>query len=335
MQLPLGLHTTLHPECYHGRGQRPPFFEGWYYKLVDATGEHPLALIPGVFRGRDASERHAFVQVLDGARGTAHYCRFPESRFAVEPRALDARVANSRFTSERISLDIQEPDCQLTGELRLGPLTAWPATAASPGVMGWYAWAPFMQCYHGVVSLDHALEGTLNYNGRALDFSGGRGYIEKDWGRAFPAAWIWMQTNHFAQTEVCLTASIAIIPWLWTSFAGFLIGVWQAGKLHRFTTYTGARIERLEVADQHVRWVVSDRKLRLEIDAKRAAGAELLGPSQVAMGVRVAETLSSEIGIRLASASGKTLFEGTGRHAGLEVCGDLPRLLSLAGRIMK
>ena len=26
---------------------------------------------------------------------------------------------------------------------------------------------------------------------------GGRGYIEKDWGQAFPRAWIWTQSNHF------------------------------------------------------------------------------------------------------------------------------------------
>ena len=91
----------------------------------------------------------------------------------------------------------------------------------------------------------------------------------------------------------------------------------------------------LEVADQHVRWVISDRSYRLEIDATRAAGAELLGPTHVDMGVRVAETLSAEITIRLTCANGKQVFAGTGRNAGLEVCGDIPRLLTLAGGVMK
>ena len=335
MRLPRWLHTTLNPECYHGHGQPPPFFEGWYYKLVDANGEHPMALIPGVFRGQNAVERHSFIQVLDGARGTAHYVRFPETEFEVQPRSLDARVGRSRFTERWLTLDIQERDCHLCGEVTLGELVPWPSTLFSPGVMGWYAWAPFMQCYHGVVSLDHTLAGSLTYNDRILRFDGGRGYIEKDWGRAFPASWIWMQSNHFDQPNLCVTASIAIIPWLWTSFAGFLVGVWHAGQLYRFTTYTGARIEQLEVADQHVRWVISDRRYRLEIDATRAAGAELLGPTHVDMGVRVAETLSAEITIRLTCANGKQVFAGTGRNAGLEVCGDIPRLLTLAGGVMK
>jgi len=29
------------------------------------------------------------------------------------------------------------------------------------GIMGWYRFVPFMQCYHGVVSLNHKLNGTF------------------------------------------------------------------------------------------------------------------------------------------------------------------------------
>ena len=31
------LSTTLNPEAYHGSGRRPPFFEGWYFKVVNAA----------------------------------------------------------------------------------------------------------------------------------------------------------------------------------------------------------------------------------------------------------------------------------------------------------
>ncbi|WP_243392439.1 MULTISPECIES: tocopherol cyclase family protein [unclassified Mesotoga] len=30
-----------------------------------------------------------------------------------------------------------------------------------------------------------------------IDLTGGKGYIEKDWGRSLPDAWIWMQSNNF------------------------------------------------------------------------------------------------------------------------------------------
>jgi succinate dehydrogenase/fumarate reductase flavoprotein subunit len=48
------------------------------------------------------------------------------------------------------------------------------------GTMGWYAFVPAMECYHGVLSFDHLLEGGLELNGQYIDYTGGRGYIEKD-----------------------------------------------------------------------------------------------------------------------------------------------------------
>jgi len=30
------LRTILNPGVYHGVNKKPPFFEGWYYKLVSA-----------------------------------------------------------------------------------------------------------------------------------------------------------------------------------------------------------------------------------------------------------------------------------------------------------
>ena len=67
---------------------------------------------------------------------------------------------------------------------------------------------------HGVLGFDHAIQGVLAIDDQAVDFSGGRGYIEKDWGQSFPEAWVWFQTNHFERAGVYLTASVANIPWM-------------------------------------------------------------------------------------------------------------------------
>ncbi len=42
-----------------------------------------------------------------------------------------------------------------------------------PGIMGWYKYVPFMQCYHGVVSLNHELKGQLRINGSEHVFDDG------------------------------------------------------------------------------------------------------------------------------------------------------------------
>jgi tocopherol cyclase len=190
-----------------------------------------------------------------------------------------------------------------------------------------------METYHGVVSLDHAIQGSLKIDDKMIDFNNGRGYIEKDWGQAFPAAWVWFQSNHFEKPGTCITASIAIIPWVGQSFAGFIIGVWHRNQLYRFATYTGARVEALEIADREVHWTVRDRQHRLHMVAQRAEGGLLNAPTPVSMGRRILETLNASIQVRLERVEGErgeTLFEGTGKIAGLEAVGELERLVEMA-----
>ena len=329
------LRNTLHPARYHGRlrDQKAPFFEGWYFKVVEPTGRYRFAFIPGVSWGKRS---HAFVQVLDGANARAGYHEYPLETFWAAADRFEVHVGPNRFTHNEMTLLIDRPEQQVSGTLRFGGLSPWPVTLAAPGIMGWYAWVPFMQCYHGVVSLDHQIYGSLLVDGQEIDFTGGRGYIEKDWGRSFPEAWIWFQTNHFETPGASLTASIAIIPWVRTAFPGFIIGLWHGGHLYRFATYTGAKVERLEVTEQTVDWVVSDRRHRLEMFVTQGEGRGfglLKGPDGAEMGKRVNETLSATVRARLSEkASGRVVFEGNGRYAGLEVHEVEARLLKMISR---
>ncbi len=328
--MPHFIEATLHPERYHGYGKNPPFFEGWYFKLVDASEQQRFAIIPGIFLSDDPQHHHAFIQVLDGSTGRASYHTYAAEDFDAARDRFEVRIGSSRFSMESISLDIQTAGHAISGDVDLIGVTPWPVTVLAPGIMGPFGWLPFLETYHGVLSLDHELRGGLHFDGQTVDLTGGRGYTEKDWGLSFPSAWIWFQSNHFSNPGTCVTASVAVIPLGPWSFAGFIVGLWHDGQLHRFTTYTGARIERLEVSDQQVIWEMRDRSKRLEICASRAEGGLLRGPSRSDMGVRVPETLGATVEVRLSTLHGEertTLFHDTGRYAGLEVVGDLAPLL--------
>lgn len=327
------LRTIFHPAGYHGRGKKPPFFEGWYFKIVDNTEEHIYAVIPGVFFGADPSHTHAFVQVLDARRGNTTYHPYPASDFhARTDGVFDIRIGANRFTSEGFTLSIDGPERRVRGELSFPALKPWPVTLRSPGIMGWYAWTPFMQCYHGVISMDHPIVGGLTINNRKIDFSGGRGYLEKDWGRSFPSSWIWLQSNHFREPDTSLTASVAIIPWIRGAFPGFIIGFWHQEKLYRFATYTRAWIEELAVDKERVTWVVRDKQYRLEMSVTHAPGGMLYAPTATGMKRRIPETLNATAEMRLSALDNphpRTLFEGSGRHTGMEMVGDLHRLVDM------
>jgi tocopherol cyclase len=327
------IRSTMTPDAYHGHSKKPPFFEGWYFKVVDTSTQNRYAVIPGNFKSDDPEHNHCFVQVLDGSTGKSIYQSYPTEAFRAAQNAFDIQVGPNHFTARAMTLSIDHPEMRMSGSLQFIEPQPWPVSVLSPGIMGWYAWVPFMETYHGVVSLDHAIQGSLTINGRTVDFDKGRGYIEKDWGQAFPAAWVWFQSNHFEAPGTCITASTAIIPWVGQSFAGFIIGVWHQKQLYRFATYTGAKMEALEIEDQQVRWIVRDRQHRLHMTAQRAEGGLLNAPTPVSMGRRILETLNASIQVRLERSDGKggeTIFEGTGKVAGLEAVGDLERLMGMA-----
>ena len=117
--------------------------------------------------------------------------------------------------------------------------------------MGWYSYAPRMECYHGVVSMQHNTSGSLEVNGKALSFDGGKGYIEKDWGRSMPSDWIWIQSNHFeGDPGASFMLSLARIPWMGGFFPGFLSFFRTGDRLYRFATYKSSTVEQVRVNDR-------------------------------------------------------------------------------------
>ena len=80
------------PGVYHGLRQGAPYFEGWYFKLVNPAGDRRMAIIPGVFKHENPADSHAFVQVLDGVTGSAVYHRYPVDEFHASGRMFDVRI---------------------------------------------------------------------------------------------------------------------------------------------------------------------------------------------------------------------------------------------------
>lgn len=321
--------NILHPSRYHGFGARPPYFEGWYYKLVDKDQNHKYAIIPGVYLSEQQETRHSFIQVFKSEDDEVHYHRYPYDAFKADKDQFRIQIGPNSFTSKEVILAIKDDLGEVKGRLKFENLTPWPVKIFSPGAMGWFAWVPFMECYHGVVSMDHRIQGKLNVNGELLDFSDGTGYTEKDWGKQFPSAWIWGQSNHFDRPGVSLMMSVAVIPWLGSSFGGFIIGLLFEGKIHRFATYNSSKVEKISLDDKEVNLVVRNRDYRLTIRASRTEGGLLQAPTKITMGRRIMETLNAKISIKLKKLAGEVIYEGTGGNAGLETVGDMDQLIDM------
>jgi len=313
------------PEIFQGTVNKKQYFEGWYFKLVDKEEKHSFAVIPGI--SLSPSYSHSFIQFFSGHTGSAEYHTYTRNDFSFSKKEFIASIADSSFSLNHLKLHITSPSQSVKADLRFKNIKSWPVSPFSPGVMGPFRFVPFMECYHGVLSFDHTIEGSITINGETVDMTGGKGYIEKDWGISMPSSWIWMQTNHFDEDAVSLFGSVAKIPWLGHAFPGFIFGLFHKGKTYRFATYTGAKISYLSVTEQHITIHIEDRQLLLKINADREQGADLPAPLNGAMTSKVNESLRSKISVELFDKKNKNVvFSGTGRNAGLEFVGTTSEL---------
>ena len=312
------LRACFHHELYHGWFKRKKFFEGWYFKIVDKTGQHTFAFIPGIAMDEQGNKQ-AFIQVLDGAAVTATYHKFDSVYFKTNTRRFKVKIQENSFSLNRLKLQL--PDCK--GQLHFNQHVYWNKKLLAPGIMGWYSWVPFMECYHQVISMYSNLTGKLTINGREIDFTGGRAYIEKDWGRSFPEAWLWMQSNHFSKPDISFKLSVAKIPWIKSAFTGFICAFYYNNQTQIFATYTGAKLISCHFTETGADVRLEDKRFILKVHAEKAPGAELLSPILGLMDGRVQESMQAVIHITLISKKeNRIIFNDTGKFAGLEIAGN-------------
>jgi hypothetical protein len=317
------LHALWHPACYHGWGRSKRFFEGWYYKLVSVNETHAFAIIPGIAMDENGQQQ-AFIQVLDGKKNTAWYHRFPVEDFCPTPRKHALWIGDNFFSEKKIILDLP----QLKGKVSFEDTVSWSNSLLSPGIMGPFSFVPFMECYHGILSMNHVLKGGLCFKEENISFSEGLGYTEKDWGHSFPAGYIWMQSNHFSSPGISVKASMAIIPWLGSSFIGHIAGVLFNGKLYEFTTYNGTKVKLCLITEKTVKIEMENPQYRLSLRAKRDQATSLAAPIAGFMDARIEESMKATIEVGLFDKKTNVfLLKDKGSSAGIEVAGDYARLL--------
>ncbi len=98
-----------------------------------------------------------------------------------------------------------------------------------------------MECRAGVISSSHQLKGRVSLNGKNIDFTSGKGYIEKDSGRSFPSSYAWIQANDFRE-DCSIMAAVAEIPICGLTFRGCISVIHYKGREYRFATYLGVQI---------------------------------------------------------------------------------------------
>ena len=312
------------PAIFQGNLNKKNYFEGWYFKQSDQKGETKLAIIPGISLTNE--DKHAFIQVFDGVENKSHYIRYPLSTFIPSKSPFSVNIGKNCFSYDGIKLDIDE-EIRVKGKLDYSNQTRFTTPLWMRGVMGWYGYVPFMETYHGLLSLNHNVDGLMKINDSNLRFQNAKGYMEKDWGTSFPSAWIWMQGNCFKETKTSIMVSVAVIPWLGSSFIGHLAILLHEDKLINLSTYAGSKISALTKNPNGVRITIESRTHRLDLDASQGEAVDLKSPEKGVMTGKTVESLSSNIKLKLSDKKRNTLvYSGETFGAGLEIMDQQDRI---------
>jgi len=319
------------PEWFQGSREKDKYFEGWYFKNVSADEKSVWSFIPGISLVK--GNPHSFVQAINGETGKTFYFRFPIDAFCFSSKEFAVYIGDNFFSKDRIHLNLNDGNQSFEGELTFSNMSTYPVLLQRPGIMGWYRYMPFMECYHGVVSLDHEINGKLQHNGTEINFNQGRGYIEKDYGSSMPKSWIWMQTNHFEQPGNSFMLSVARIPWIGQTFTGFLGYFLHNNRLLTFATYNGAKINSIEAGANDVKLTIAKGNTTIEIHAlkslknnNRIGSGGLKAPVFGNMDRIIHESIDASINLTVSDSKKGVIFQGKGRCSGFEMVGDLELL---------
>ena len=293
---------------FHGAGRRGPYFEGWYFKHQAPDGAL-LALIPALHVDA-AGTRTASLQVVTD--GGSWWLPYSGEALQAAEGLFQIWLGGNLFNRKGLWLELEAEGLSLRGELRYGPFTP-----LRSDIMGPFRLAPGMECRHGVVSMGHRLEGTLTLNGKAIDFTGGTGYIETDRGRSFPTRYLWTQCAWKEERNSSLMLSVADVPLGRARFTGCICAALYGGREYRLATYLGARAERWSEGGA----LITQGKYRLAVELLEGRGQPLRAPALGDMSRTIRESLSAVARYRLWEGDA-LLFDHTDSRASFEYAAE-------------
>lgn len=322
-----GLKKTKYSKLFQGNKKSKNYFEGWYFKMVSENGESVISVIPGISMSEKGDKSHAFIQVINGKTGNTFYKSYPIDDFQFSMAKFAVMIGENFFSEDSIVINIKDSTFHLTGKIFMENNTdLTPLKKRNKRIMGIYRFVPFMQCYHGVVSLNHKLSGTLYLNEQDHVFNSGNGYIEKDWGNSMPSAWIWMQSNSFQSENTSFMLSIANIPWLGANFTGFLGFFLHDNKVQRFGTYNRSKLQFEMTEPNKVNIQIRHKKRTYLITAEQKTSGLLAAPVKGSMDRRISEGINAKLSIRIIGKNNRIIFEDSTGVAGFEIVGNIESL---------
>lgn len=310
---------------FQGNLKKKNYFEGWYYKQVTKDEKFVISIIPGVSLIK--KNPHSFIQYIiaknnqEGERIKTGYFKFSLEDFSYSNEEFKVKIEENIFKETHMDINLNNEEISIKGRIDFGVFTEINKSLISPNIMGYFAYIPNMECNHGIISMNHTIKGSLIVDGEIIDFTGGKGYIEKDYGTSFPKEYLWVQSNNFKNKSTSLFLSVADIPFGGRSFRGYICNLSYEGKEYRYATYTNSKITRLELLEKEFLIEFKNKYSTLIIEGISKEPKELVAPKTGEMNIKIKEELWGVVRIFLSDRNKNINYQDIGRCAGIERVG--------------
>jgi len=264
LNIPVNPLSTPHSE-YHWDGTDVRFFEGWYYRVTLPECGQTFAFMYSIddpIGGKSCSGGAA--QIL-GPNDEYLWRTFPNvNQFWASSKSLAlGHWGKTNLTSppqyleptkfEQYILEgyqatttlnqgcIHDPAsnsyCRWQYEIK--PVYGWADTGApQQSTAGWLSYLPIFEPGWQILMAHGLATGWIDWNGKRYEFTNAPAYGEKNWGRAFPQKWFWLNCNSFTdEPDLALTAGGGRRQVLWWMESAALIGIHYQGKFYEFVPW--------------------------------------------------------------------------------------------------
>lgn len=311
--------SIFHQERFQGKNlksNRKEYFEGYYFRCVSRDGKSFVA-IPGISSSRGKSK--AFIQIID-EENKSSYNVYQREAFEYANNGMLINIGRNSFSKQGIRLKIHE-NRTVKGKVYFYNIKEYPKSVYTPGIMGPYSYVPFLECRHEVIIVACDLKGEIEIDGRIINFDGGKGYVEKDFGTSFPSDYLWTETNTFERNSAAFMLSAAVVPVGGRSIRGLLSYLYFDDKFYRFATYYGDSIRTIYNVANRTEIEVLSKKRTMRIKIEHDESDILKAPKKGEMSREIRECMGATTEIELFEEE-RQIFSGRGTSSAFEVSGN-------------
>ena len=206
-------------------------------------------------------------------------------------------------------------------EYHTKPLYRWgDQKKRSKATAGLFSFFPIFEPGWQVLMAHGLATGYIDWNGKVYQFENAPAYCEKNWGRAFPQQWFWINCNSFSdRTDLAITAAGGKRQVLWWFEEVAIIGIHYQGKFYEFAS------TKTQVNSEVKSWGRWEMEAENEFFQVKLMGtSEIEGtyvrvPSKKGLIFACRDTLKGKLTLELKYKNGKTIVKASSDLCGLEI----------------